>query len=66
MITTFHIVKDCALVLMEGVPIETDIERLEADLRNIAGVIEVHDLHVWSLSVGKPALSCHITSSNPS
>jgi zinc transporter 2 len=63
--TTMSIIKDCLIILMEGVPIETDMERLEQDITNIPGVIELHDLHVWSLSMGKPALSCHIASSNP-
>ncbi len=29
------------------------------------GVEAIHDLHVWSLSLGKPALSVHLTSNQP-
>lgn len=63
--TTIRILKDCISVLMEGSPVEFDMEILESDLINIKGVVEIHDLHVWSLSVGKLSLSCHLTSTNP-
>ena len=50
---------------MEGSPVAVDIESLEKDLLNIEGVVEIHDLHVWSLSIGKLSLSCHISSVDP-
>ena len=59
-LTTIRILKDCLLVLMEGSPVDIDIDELERDLKNIKGVKEIHDLHVWSLSIGKMSLSCHI------
>ena len=63
--TTVRILKDCLGVLMEGSPVAVDIESLEKDLLNIEGVVEIHDLHVWSLSIGKLSLSCHISSIDP-
>lgn len=45
---------------MEGTPIGIDARALQEDLLLIPGVVEVHDLHVWSLSVGKPSLACHL------
>lgn len=33
---------------------------IENSLLDIDGVLEVHDLHIWSLSIGKPALSVHL------
>lgn len=63
--TTIRILKDCIAVLMEGSPLEFNIEQLTRDLNNVRGVEDIHDLHVWSLSVGKLSLSCHLTSSNP-
>ena len=59
-LTTISILKDCIFVLMEGSPVDIDIEELEKDLKEIKGVKEIHDLHVWSLSMGKISLSCHI------
>ena len=52
-------------VLMEGSPLEFDVEDLDANLRNIEGVTDVHDIHVWSLSIGKISMSCHLTTSEP-
>lgn len=63
--TTIRILKDCIGVLMEGSPLEFNIEQLTRDLQNVRGVEDIHDLHVWSLSVGKLSLSCHLTSSHP-
>lgn len=63
--TTIKILRDCIGVLMEGSPMEFDLESLEKDLKSIVGVIEVHDLHVWSLSLGKLSLSCHLSSDCP-
>ena len=63
--TTINILKDCIFVLMEGSPVDIDIDELENDLKKIKGVKEIHDLHVWSLSIGKMSLSCHICCDNP-
>ena len=60
-----RILKDCIAVLMEGSPLEVDVENLKMDLMNIKGVTECHDIHVWCLSVGKISMSCHLVSTNP-
>ena len=64
-LTTIPILNDCIFVLMEGSPVDIDIEELEKDLNEIKGVKEIHDLHVWSLSMGKISLSCHICCDDP-
>ena len=64
-LTTIRILKDCIFVLMEGSPVAVDIEQLEKDLPAITGVKDIHDLHVWSLSIGKMSLSCHICTDDP-
>ena len=60
MFTTIPVFKDCVSVMMEGTPNEIDIEKLTDDIYAIDGVEEIHDLHVWSISVGKFALSAHL------
>lgn len=47
-------------VLMEGTPVGLDVAVLQSDLVSLRGVLEVHDLHVWSISIGRPALACHL------
>ncbi len=45
---------------MEGTPMELDHEDFEEKLKKVEGVSGLHDLHVWSLGVGKPAMSAHM------
>ena len=49
---------------MEGSPLGINIKEFENKLLNINGVLAVHDLHIWSLSVGKPAITAHIIGEN--
>ena len=46
--------------LMEGVPHQIDYLQVGADLAQVAGVLSVHDLHVWDMSPGQPALIGHL------
>ncbi|APV43442.1 cobalt-zinc-cadmium efflux system protein [Dehalogenimonas formicexedens] len=47
-------------VLLESTPAHIDLNELAGNLRNIPGIKEVHDLHVWSLTPNLHALSSHI------
>lgn len=58
--TTFHLITDSVGVLMEGAPGHLKPEAIVKSLTAIPGVIAVHDLHVWTLSPGKPSLTAHI------
>lgn len=58
--TTIGVIKDCMKVLLERVPEEIDIEELRGDLLRVDGAKSLHQLHVWSLTDGKPVLMCHV------
>ncbi|XP_028955528.1 metal tolerance protein B-like isoform X2 [Malus domestica] len=60
--TTISMLKNIYGILMERTPSEIDIAGLEKGIKRIKGVRDVHDLHVWALTVGKTVLSCHVTS----
>jgi len=47
-------------VLLEGVPAHLDFSEVNQALGAVAGVAAVHDLHVWTITSGLVALSCHI------
>jgi cobalt-zinc-cadmium efflux system protein len=47
-------------VLMEAAPRHVDVDRVRAELAAVAGVLDVHDLHVWSISSGFDCLSAHV------
>ena len=65
LIITWPIAKDCIDILMEAAPKEIDIKSLYNELRGVSGVINIHDVHLWSLSIGRPCISFHILSSSP-
>ena len=61
---TWILLKQAVHILMEGAPPEIDIALLEKRLLDISGVIAVHDLHVWTITSGIDAISCHLVVSD--
>ena len=59
--SSFGIMRETLNILLEGTPRGMKLERVEASIREIDGVNDVHDLHVWSLGSETSALSCHIS-----
>ena len=57
---TWILLKQAIHILMEGTPPEVDIALLERKLLEIPGVTAVHDLHVWTITSGIDAMSCHV------
>lgn len=57
----FGIVRETLNILLEGTPRGMKLEKIEAAMRSIEGVNDVHDLHVWSIGSETHALSCHIS-----
>ena len=57
----FGIVRETLNILLEGTPRGVKLEQVEAAMRKIEGVNDVHDLHVWSIGSETRALSCHIS-----
>lgn len=58
--TTVNLMRDILSVLMESVPPGLDYMEIARSLKQLVDVAQVHDLHVWNLSLGKPALSVHL------
>ncbi|OIT02278.1 PREDICTED: metal tolerance protein B [Nicotiana attenuata] len=58
--TTIPMLRIIFSLLMEKTPEEVDIVKLENGLKSLVGLQEVHDLHVWAITVGKIVLSCHV------
>ena len=57
----FGIVRETLNILLEGTPRGIKLEIVEAAMREVEGVNDVHDLHVWSIGSETRALSCHIS-----
>jgi len=58
--SSWVLIRDAVDVLLEGTPSHVDIVSLQTDLKGINGVESVHDLHVWTLTSGVLAMSCHV------
>ncbi|QSO53109.1 cation transporter [Alicyclobacillus curvatus] len=56
----WRIVQQTVGVLMEGTPKEIDLTKVIHEIKAVSGVRDVHDVHVWSITSGKNALSCHV------
>lgn len=56
----YNVSKEALHVLMEGTPRDVNMEDVIATIENTPEVISMHDLHVWSITSGHNALSCHI------
>jgi cobalt-zinc-cadmium efflux system protein len=54
------IIRETLNILLEGTPHGVKLSDIAAAIRDRAGVIDVHDLHVWSIGSEVRALSCHI------
>jgi cobalt-zinc-cadmium efflux system protein len=59
LVRAFGLVREAVDVLMEAVPPHIDVESLRRGLERVPGTHEVHDLHVWTLTTGRYALSAH-------
>ncbi|NMM53122.1 cation diffusion facilitator family transporter [Paenibacillus aquistagni] len=46
-------------VLMEGTPQNVDVDKIIQTIKNTKGIQSIHDLHIWSITSGLNALSCH-------
>ncbi|WP_226036205.1 cation diffusion facilitator family transporter [Aquibacillus saliphilus] len=59
LISGWRVAKDAIHILMEGTPKNVDFNNIVKTFENIPGIISIHDLHVWSITSGQNALSCH-------
>jgi cobalt-zinc-cadmium efflux system protein len=58
--STVSVLRDAYHFLMKGVPDHIDYLQVGADLAAQEGVLSVHDLHVWEMTPGEPALIGHV------
>lgn len=61
---TWSVLRESADLAMDAVPSGIDMAEVEAGLRGLPGVVEVHDLHVWGLSTTATALTAHLVQSD--
>jgi cobalt-zinc-cadmium efflux system protein len=58
--SSYDVVRESTTVLLEGTPAGIDMPAVAGAIKSVAGVLDVHDLHVWMVGPGVVACSCHI------
>ncbi len=65
-ISAWKLLAEATDVLLEGAPRHIDVDRVRDAIVEVPGVLAVHDLHVWTITSGMVALSCHVVAKDPS
>jgi cobalt-zinc-cadmium efflux system protein len=58
--SSWTILRDSTVILLESAPSGVDTRAVGERLARAPGVVEVHDLHIWTITSGFPALSAHV------
>lgn len=59
--SSWGILHESVQILLEAAPVGMDLAKVEHAITHVPGVLNVHDLHVWTVSSGLVAATCHIT-----
>lgn len=60
LVSGYRVVRDSVHVLMEGTPKDISLDAVKERLLDHKQVEKIHDLHIWSITSGLNALSCHV------
>ena len=58
--SSWRLIREATNVLLEGTPSHINLASVEGEIRATGGVEDVHDLHVWTITSGREALSAHV------
>jgi len=57
--SAYHVIKDSSHILLEGKPQELDTLNIREDLMALEGVVDIHHMHLWSISEQEPLMTFH-------
>jgi cobalt-zinc-cadmium efflux system protein len=57
---TWLLLREAVDILLEATPKHIDLEHIREHIRSVDGVVDVHDLHVWTITSGMPVMSAHV------
>lgn len=63
-VSTWGLLHDSIRLSLDGVPVGTDLLKIEKIIRNVPGAEDVHHLHVWAISTTETALTAHVLIGN--
>ncbi len=58
--SAFRLIRDSVDILLEGAPGHLDLRQIASEVRELPGVMDIHDLHIWTVSEGFLAMSAHV------
>jgi cobalt-zinc-cadmium efflux system protein len=58
--SSWHLIRESTNVLLEGTPAHINLAAVEEAILKTEGVTDVHDLHIWTITSGREALSAHV------
>lgn len=64
LVSTLRLAREAVNTLLEGVPMEISLPEVGRRMAAVAGVVSVHDLHIWSIASNRIALSAHVVLRN--
>jgi cobalt-zinc-cadmium efflux system protein len=57
---TWLLLREAVDILLEATPKHIDLEHIREHIGSVDGVVDVHDLHVWTITSGMPVMSAHV------
>jgi cobalt-zinc-cadmium efflux system protein len=59
------LLRDVLHVLLEATPKGVNLEEVRTHMMEVPGIVDVHDLHAWTITSGVPVLSAHVVVEEP-
>lgn len=56
----WHLLRDVVDVLLEATPKGVEVQMIREHILSVAGVVAVHDIHIWTITSGMPVFSAHV------
>lgn len=60
LVSSLRLLREVLHIIMEGVPHYLDLRQVGFAMAAVTGVVEIHDLHIWTLASGRVVLSAHV------
>jgi len=58
--STWNLFRDSVIGILDGVPSSIHIDEIKQYILEVDGVLDVHHVHIWSMSTNQNALTCHV------
>lgn len=65
LVNAWRLVAEAVHILLEGTPAHIEVGGVEDSLRQVPGVRDIHDLHVWTITSGRHAVTAHVVVDDP-